>query len=316
MASTDFLSIDDVTDAELASLIESGSAYAQRQGGGEQPLAGQSVAMLFEKPSLRTKVSFDIAVYELGGRAIFVGADEVGIDTREPAEDMARVLDRWCAAIIARVNRHSTLERLAASASAPVVNALSDIEHPCQAVADLLTITQRKQKLSGLKVAYIGDANNCALSLGLGAVALGARFACASPEGYGFSEGDAARLRARAAGANSATVDVQLTQSPDEAAEEADVLYTDVWTSMGQEAESAQRRAAFQGYQVDERLVSLANPGALLMHPMPAHYGEEMAHGMLEHPQSVAYDQAENRLHAQKAILQLLARKAGAGNGS
>ena len=225
--------------------------------------------------------------------------------------------------------RHSTLERLAATASVPVVNALSDVEHPCQAVADLLTIQQHsKRGVARLKIAYIGDANNCALSLGLGAVALGARFVCASPEGYGFSESDAAKLRARAANANEearenpkarreslrreATSHVQLTQSPAEAATEADVLYTDVWTSMGQEAESAQRRAAFQGYQIDERLVSLANAGALLMHPMPVHYGEEMAPGMLEHPQSAAFQQAGNRLHAQKAILRLLVGGAGA----
>ena len=324
MAPTDFISIDDVTNGELAWLIRQGDAYAQGRADGRQPLAGRSAPMLFEKPSLRTKVSFDIAVRELGGHPIYLGADEVGLDTREPVEDVARVLEQWCAVIIARVMRHSTLERFAATASVPVVNALSDVEHPCQAVADLLTIQQRKgdpgRGIAQLKVAYIGDANNCALSLGLGAVALGARFTCASPEGYGFSEDDAAKLLARAEGANEeaqangrdGTAHVQLVQSPAEAAAEADVLYTDVWTSMGQEAESAQRRAAFQGYQIDERLVSLANPGALLMHPMPVHYGEEMAPGMLEHPQSAAFQQAGNRLHAQKAILRLLVEGAGA----
>ena len=342
MAPADFISIDDVTNDELTWLIEQGGAYAQEDRHNPPddgtalsgpprdhyyvtlPGPRRSVAMLFEKPSLRTKVSFDIAVQELGGHPIYLGADEVGLDTREPVEDVARVLEQWCAVIIARVNRHSTLERLAATASVPVVNALSDVEHPCQAVADLLTIQQHKgdsrRGIARLKVAYIGDANNCALSLGLGAVALGARFVCASPEGYGFPEDDAAKLLARAAGANEeartrkreGTSHVQLTQSPAEAAREADVLYTDVWTSMGQEAESAQRRAAFQGYQIDERLLSLANPGALLMHPMPVHYGEEMAPGMLEHPQSVAYQQAGNRLHAQKAILRLLVEGAGA----
>ena len=333
---SDFLSIDDVTDDDLAWLLAKGAEYAEqspmhREMGAEGPLRGPSpssydgtpgkrrpVAMLFEKPSLRTKVSFEIAVRDLGGHPIYLGADEVGLDTREPVEDVARVLERWCALIIARVNRHSTLERLAATASVPVVNALSDVEHPCQAVADLLTVAQkrgdRKTGIARLKIAYVGDANNCALSLGLGAAALGARFACASPEGYGFSEADAARLRARAeraneqarAGRREATSHVQLTQSPVEAATDADVLYTDVWTSMGQEAEAEQRRRAFQGFQIDERLVTLANPGALLMHPMPVHYGEEMAWGMLEHPQSAAFDQAENRLHAQKAIIRLL----------
>ena len=319
---SNFLSIDDVTDDELAWLLARGAEHARGAVAGEGALrnggARRPVAMLFEKPSLRTKVSFEIAVRDLGGHPIYLGADEVGLDTREPVEDVARVLERWCALIIARVNRHSTLERLAATASVPVVNALSDVEHPCQAVADLLTVAQkqgdRKTGIARLKIAYVGDANNCALSLGLGAAALGARFACASPEGYGFSEADAARLRTRAERANAqaqergreATSHVQLTQSPVEAATSADVLYTDVWTSMGQEAEAEQRRRAFQGFQIDERLVTLANPGALLMHPMPVHYGEEMAPGMLEHPQSAAFDQAENRLHAQKAILRLL----------
>lgn len=300
MGAVDFLSIDDVSNTELAWLLEQGDAYSKRGVSG-QPLSGHSVAMLFQKPSLRTKVSFDIAVYELGGHAVYLGADEVGLDTREPVEDVGRVLERWASVIVARVMAHSTLDRLAASSSVPVVNALSDVEHPCQAVADLLTVRQRKGRVEGLKVAYVGDANNCALSLGLGAVALGASFSIASPEGYGFTDADASKLRARANGA-----DVALTQAPDEAAGGADVIYTDVWTSMGQESESAQRRAAFQGFQVDERLVSLANPGALLMHPMPVHYGEEMAAGMLDHPQSAAYDEAENRLHAQKAVLRLL----------
>ena len=211
-----------------------------------------------------------------------------------------RVLERWASVIVARVMAHSTLERLAASASVPVINALSDVEHPCQAVADLLTVRQHKGRVAGLKVAYVGDANNCALSLGLGALALGADFAIASPDGYAFSDADAAKMRARGNG------QLTLTEDPDEAASQADVVYTDVWTSMGQEEESAERRRAFRGFQVNERLMSLANPGALIMHPMPVHYGEEMEQGMLNHPQSVAYDEAENRLHAQKAVLRLL----------
>ena len=298
---TDFLSIDDVTNDELAWLLDTGNAYASQREGGPQPLRGRTVAMLFEKPSLRTKVSFDIAAYELGGHAVYLGADEVGLDTREPVEDVARVLECWASVIVARVMAHSTLERFAANASVPVVNALSDVEHPCQAAADLLTIRQHKGRVEGLKVAYVGDANNCALSLGLGALALGADFAVASPDGYAFPGADAARLRARSTGGA-----LTLTADPGEAADGADVLYTDVWTSMGQEAETAQRREAFQGFQVNDRLLARANPGALVMHPMPVHYGEEMEPGMLEHPQSVAYTQAENRLHAQKAVLRLL----------
>ena len=298
---TDFLSIDDVTNDELTWLLDTGDAYASQRERGPQPLQGRTVAMLFEKPSLRTKVSFDIAAYELGGHAVYLGADEVGLDTREPVEDVARVLERWASVIVARVMAHSTLERFAATASVPVVNALSDVEHPCQAATDLLTIRQRKGRVEGLKVAYIGDANNCALSLGLGALALGADFAIASPDGYAFPDPDANLLRARSTGGA-----LMLTADPYEAADGADVLYTDVWTSMGQEAETARRKTAFQGFQVNERLLARANPGALVMHPMPVHYGEEMEHGMLEHPQSVAYTQAENRLHAQKAVLRLL----------
>ena len=297
----DFLSIADAAPDELAWLIDAGRAYAARRTGGPQPLRGRVIAMLFEKPSLRTKVSFDVAAYELGGHAVYLGGEEVGLDKREPAEDAARVLERWASVIVARVMAHSTLERLAAASSAPVINALSDEEHPCQAVADLLTIRQRKGRVEGLKIAYIGDANNCARSLGLGALALGADFAAASPDGYAFSGGDADRLRAAANGGS-----LTLTDDPNEAVDAADVLYTDVWTSMGQEAEAAERREAFAGFQVNENLVALANPGALVMHPMPVHYGEEMPPGMLEHPQSAAFDQAENRLHAQKAVLRLL----------
>ena len=301
---TDFLSMDCVSTDELEWLLEAGRSYADRayvdRDRSSLPLQGRTVAMIFEKPSLRTKVSFDIAAYELGGHAVYLGADEVGLDKREPVEDVGRVLERWASVIVARVMAHSTLERLAASASVPVINALSDVEHPCQAVADLLTVRQHKGRVAGLKVAYVGDANNCALSLGLGALALGADFAIASPDGYAFSDADAAKMRARGNGQLTLTVD------PDEAASQADVVYTDVWTSMGQEEESAERRRAFRGFQVNERLMSLANPGALIMHPMPVHYGEEMEQGMLNHPQSVAYDEAENRLHAQKAVLRLL----------
>ena len=299
---TDFLSIADVAPDELAWLLDAGRAYAARRIGGSQPLRGRVVVMLFEKPSLRTKVSFDVAVHELGGHAVYLAGEEVGLDVREPVEDAARVLERWASAIVARVTAHSTLERLAAASSVPVINALSDVEHPCQAAADLLTIRQRKGRVEGLKIAYIGDANNCARSLGLGALALGADFAVASPAGYAFSGEDAARLRAAANGGV-----LTLADDPNEAVDAADVLYTDVWTSMGQEAEAAERREAFAGFQVNENLVALANPGALVMHPMPVHYGEEMPPGMLEHPQSAAFDQAENRLHAQKAVLRLLA---------
>jgi ornithine carbamoyltransferase len=295
---SDFLSIDDLTNAELRKLVEFGVAYKASRGGAH-PLAGKSVAMLFEKPSLRTKVSFDIAVYELGGNSIYLGKDEIGLDTRESAEDVAAVLERWASIIVARVNDHSTLTRLAARSAVPVVNALSDVEHPCQAVADLLTIHNHLGHLDGLKVTYVGDSNNCALSLGLAATAAGSRFAIASPPAYAFEDATLASIAARGA-------EPMATSDPVAAVTDADVVYTDAWASMGQEAEAEVRRDAFQGYQVNEALLKHAKPGALVMHPMPAHYGEEVPEGMLDHPQSVAYDQAENRLHAQKTVLRLL----------
>ncbi len=296
---THFLSINDLTDAELRGVLDAADAF--RAGADSaKPLAGKTVAMLFEKPSLRTKVSFDVAVYELGGHSVFLSREEVGLDAREPAEDVARVLSRWVAVIVARVFDHRTLERLAAASSVPVVNGLSDVEHPAQALADLLTMRQRLGRLDGVRVAYVGDANNCALSLALGCAATGASFAIASPEGYGF---DPARIKAiEARGAT-----LRPTAEPKEAVEGADVVYTDVWTSMGQEAETNARREAFDGFLVDEALLARAKPGAILMHPMPAHYGDEVPAGMLEHPQSAAFDQAENRLHAQKALLRLFA---------
>lgn len=295
---SDFLSINDVTDAELKTLLDWGETYHSRTDT-SQPLAGQSVVLLFEKPSLRTKLSFDIGVYELGGNAVYMGSNEVGLDSRESVEDAAGVMERWVAAIVARVNRHSSLERLAAGASIPVINALSDVEHPCQAVADLLTVRQKLGKLDGLKMTYVGDANNCALSLGIACAAVGSQFAIASPEGYAFDSPAITAISSRGAAP-------LLTDDPREAVADADVIYTDAWTSMGQEAEAETRRNAFQGYQVNEELLALAKPGALIMHPMPVHYGEELPEGMLNHRQSVAFDQAENRLHAQKAVLRLV----------
>ena len=296
------LSINDLSDEQVAHLLEMGVAYS-RGAAGERPLTGKSVAMLFEKPSLRTRVSFDVAIYELGGHPVYLGREEVGLDTREPVEDVARVLSRWAAIIVARVFHHSTLERLAANASIPVVNALSDLEHPCQALADLLTIRQRLGTLANVTVAFIGDANNCALSLGLGCAAAGAQFRIAAPNGYGFVPEALTAINRRYQGSG---MKVQGGTTPAEVIAGADVVYTDVWTSMGQEGEAPARRQAFDGFQVDENLLSQAGANAILMHPMPAHYGEEVPPGMLLHPRSAAFDQAENRLHAQKAVLQLL----------
>jgi len=294
----DFLSINDISSAEILTLLDWADAYRNRQDE-SKPLAGQSVALLFEKPSLRTKLSFDIGIHELGGHAVYLAGEEIGLDVRETVEDMASVVERWVVAIVARVNKHTALQRMAARASVPVINGLSDVEHPCQAMADVQTIRSKLGHLDGVKTAFIGDANNIALSLALACTATGGQFAIAAPPAYGFDDTAIASIARRGAAP-------ALTDDPREAVADADVVYTDVWTSMGQEAESAARLKAFEGFQVNDDLLRHAKPNALVMHDMPVHYGEEMPPGMLDHPQSVAFDQAENRLHAQKAVLRLL----------
>ncbi|MBI4200353.1 MAG: ornithine carbamoyltransferase [Chloroflexi bacterium] len=301
MKKRDLLSIADLSSQEIGEVLRR-SAEGKR-GNARQGLAGKTVALLFEKPSLRTRVSFEVAVGHLGGHAVYLGREEVGLGTREPVADVARVLSRYVSAIVARVYAHKTLEDLAAHAAVPVINALSDREHPCQALADLLTVQERLGRLEGVNIAFIGDGNNVACSLALAAASEGASFAIASPAGYELPN-RAFALAARLAAQNGATV--RRVRHPQEAAQGAHVLYTDVWVSMGQEAEREQRRRDFQGYQVNSDLLRLAHPGAVVMHPMPAHYGEELASGMEEHPQSAIYDQAENRLHAQKAVLAFL----------
>jgi ornithine carbamoyltransferase len=301
---TDFLSIMDLTPQDLTRVLENADSF--RQGSGEgTPLKGKNVAMLFEKPSLRTKVSFDIGIHDLGGHAVYLGQDEVGLGGRESVEDVARVLSRYVSIIVARVFAHDTLERMAGTASVPVVNALSDYEHPCQAIADLLTIRQHHGRLNGVTVAFVGDANNVSRSLALGCAMTGASFRLAAPKGYEFDASDADAIRIVFSGQGNAEGFAMLT-SPEEGVAGADVVYTDVWTSMGQEAESSMRREAFTGYQVNDALMTKAAPSAIFMHDLPAHYGEEVAPGMLDHKQSVVFDQSENRLHAQKAVLQLL----------
>jgi ornithine carbamoyltransferase len=294
----DFISITDLSPEETGRLIGLAALGKSRRGHG--PLAGKSVALLFEKPSLRTKVSFQVAVEQLGGYSLYMGGDEVGLGVREPVSDAARVLSGYVDCIVARVFRHEDLQELAKYASVPVVNALSDWEHPCQTMADLLTIYEHRGTLDGLTLTYVGDGNNVARSLCLALPAVGMNFNCASPAGYELDEESVAAAKQRGSGA------VRTLRSPVEAVAGADVVYTDVWASMGQESEAAQRRLEFAGYTVDPALMAQAKPGALFMHDMPAHYGEEVPPGMLEHPQSVAYPQAHNRLHAQKAVLEFL----------
>ena len=301
MKKRDLLSIADLAPEEIMRLLD--RTLELKRGAQSHCLAGKSVAMLFEKPSLRTRVSFDVAVHTLGGHAIYLGRDEVGLGSREGVSDVARVLSRYVDAIVARTFAHQTLESLASYATIPVVNALSDVEHPCQALGDLVTIKERAGNLEGLTIAFVGDGNNVAASLALGAASVGANFVIASPPGYELPEAITRRASSLAA-SHGATLR-QVVSSKD-AVRWADVGYTDVWVSMGQEAQGDQRRADFQGYQVSPKLMALAKPNAAFMHPLPAHHNEEVAEGMLEHPQSVVFDQAENRLHVQKAVLEHL----------
>ena len=301
MQGKDLLSILDLSSQEIIRIVE--RAHQITQEPARPVLSGKTVALLFEKPSLRTRASFEVAVHQLGGYSFHLGASEVGLGVREPVADIARVLSRYVDCIVARVFSHSTLEELGAHASVPVINALSDWEHPCQTLGDLQTVLAHKGGLEGVKVAYVGDGNNVARSLCLGTASVGARFAIASPVGYGLDEDTLSRARGRASAWGT---ELEITVEPREAVSGADVIYTDVWTSMGQEAEAEVRRRDFRGYTIGPELLSCARQGALLMHPMPAHYGEEVPLGMLSHPQWVVFDQAENRLHAQKATLELV----------
>ena len=297
----DLLSVTDLGPDETLEIIC--RAKEMKIQSPTKPLSDKNVALLFERPSLRTRTSFQVGIQQLGGYSVYLGQQEVGLGTREPVADVARVLSGYVDCIVARVNSHQHLVELAEHASVPVINALSDHEHPCQIIADLLTIDERLGKLEGLKLAFIGDGNNVARSLCLALPALGVSFAIATPEGYTL---DRASLKLSRQRAVPKSVEVLALTEPAEAVKGADVVYTDVWASMGQEEEAARRSRSFQGYTVDPALLAQANAGALFMHDMPAHYGEEVPAGMLEHPQSVAYAQAHNRLHAQKALLEFI----------
>lgn len=278
-------------------------ALQTKNGQSVSILGGKTLALLFEKPSLRTRVSFDVAMQQLGGHALYLSPAEVGLGEREPVADVARVLSRYVDAIAARTFKHETVEELARWADVPVINALSDGEHPCQALADLLTIYEKKDRWRGLVLAFVGDGNNVARSLMLGSAMVGMEFRIASPQGYCVSRALVDKAESLAAASGAAVVCVE---SPQEAVRGADVVYTDVWASMGQEKEQVERRRAFSGYQVNAELLALASPDAIVMHDLPAHRGEEIADEVIEGPQSVVFDQAENRLHAQKAVLALI----------
>ena len=298
MKKKDLLSISDLSSDDIQLLIS--DAIDIKAKGWLSTLDGKTLALMFEKPSLRTRVSFEVAMRQLGGQVIYLSPAEVGLGQRESIPDVAQVLSRYVDAITARTFSHDSLEVLADYSQVPVINALSDLEHPCQAMADLLTIYEKKGEFSDLTLAFVGDGNNVAHSLLLAASLTGMNFSIASPAGYTVQDKvlHLAQEYAMASGA-----EILCTEEPSEAVSGADIVYTDVWTSMGQEAEAEKRRQVFRQYQVNEELLSLAKEDAIIMHPLPAHHGEEVAEGILDSSQSVIFDQAENRMHAQKTLL-------------
>jgi len=291
----DLLRIADLERGEIERILGLAARLkAELRAGRPHPLlAGRTLAMIFEKPSLRTRVTFEVGMVQLGGAAIHLAPGDIRLGERESAGDIARNLERWVDLVMARTFLHQSVVDLAAGARVPVINGLSDLHHPCQVLSDCFTLLERRGRIAGLRVAFIGDGNNVVHSWMDAASRLAFEFVLACPPGY---EPDAA-IAAEAGGHASVTHD------PEKAARDADVVYTDVWTSMGQETEAKARRRAFGPYQVNERLVALARRDALVMHCLPAHRGEEITDAVLDGPQSVVFEQAENRLHVQKAIM-------------
>ena len=293
-----FVSIRDLDRKHVLDIFKLSAELKAKLKAGQRvtPLAGRTLALIFEKPSLRTRVTFEVAMVQLGGAAVYLSAQDIGPGKRESVPDIARNLSRWVDGIAARVFAHKTLDELAAHATIPVINALSDLEHPCQAMADLYTLWERGIELKGLELAWIGDGNNVFNSVLLLSALMGVRVRAACPPGY--EPAPAVLDACRALGG-----EVRVTTDAREAAEGAGVLYTDVWISMGQEAEREKRLEAFQRYQVNDTLLGFASPKALVMHCLPAHRGEEITDAVLDGPRSIVLDQAENRLHIQKGIV-------------
>ena len=298
------LSLKDYSRADIEEIFDLARKMKARPGDYRKALDGKTLAMIFQKPSTRTRVSFEAGMFQLGGHALFLGADAIQLNRGETVPDTARVLSRFVDGIMARVFAHQDILDLARHATVPVINGLSDLLHPCQALASYFTLLERRGSLEGLRLAYVGDGNNVCHELMIGAVKLGIAMAVASPSGY---EPNQLIVKSAARDAQRARTPVpEVMSDPGEAVTGADAVYTDVWTSMGQEAESEARAGAFEGYTVDQALMSRAKPGALFMHCLPAHRGEEVAAEVMDGPQSVVFDEAENRLHVQKALLMLL----------
>ena len=303
----DFTRVADWTGEELERTLDLADELKQQQKRREQHhlLPGRTLGMIFQKPSTRTRVSFEVGIAQLGGTGLYLSAGDLQLGRGETLKDTATVLSRYLDAIMIRTFAQEDVEELARHASIPVINGLTDSAHPCQALADVMTIRERLGRLDGVTVAYLGDGNNVCASLMVAAAKLGLNFRAATPEGYEPSA-EAVEIARKAATESGATI--ELLADPREAAAGADVLYTDVWTSMGQEEERERRLRDLAGFGIDDDLVALANEDAIVLHCLPAHYGEEITEDVLYGPQSAVWDQAENRLHAQKALMALVIR--------
>jgi ornithine carbamoyltransferase len=296
----DFTRVADFSAAELNLVLELAEGLKRTRRADQHVLPGRALGMIFEKPSTRTRISFEVGIAQLGGYGLYLRSDDLQLGRGETIRDTATVLSRYLDAVMIRTYAQSDLEELARHADVPVINGLTDETHPCQALADLLTIRERLGRLEGVRIAYLGDGNNVCASLMVAASRLGASVVAASPAGYEPDE------RAVATARESGAVDV--VSDPTEAVRDADVLYTDVWTSMGQEEERERRLRDLDGYGITTELLAQAGNGAIVLHCLPAHYGEEITEDVLYGPQSAVWDQAENRLHAQKALMALVIR--------
>jgi ornithine carbamoyltransferase len=299
----DLVSIQDFSADELACALELAAALKARPADFRGILSGKQIVLFFEKPSLRTRLTFEAGINSLGGSSFFVDQTQSRLGARESLSDVAHNLERWIDGIVLRTFAHETVTTMAQHAAVPVINALSELEHPCQAMADMLTLQQHFGDLRGVRLAYVGDGNNVANSLMLAAASLGVSISVGSPRGY---EPDAAITEAARELATASGASVSVVNDPSEAVTGADAVYTDVWASMGQEDESADRSKTFAPFQVNQKLFSYAAKHAVFMHCLPAHRGDEVAAAVIDSPRSVVFDQAENRLHVQKSILVLL----------
>ncbi|MEX1138343.1 MAG: ornithine carbamoyltransferase [Bacteroidota bacterium] len=300
MKTKDFLTIRDADKEELCGILDLATeikAYPERY---TSTLKGKALALIFEKPSLRTRLSFDVGIHQLGGFSVSLSQSEINLGKRESVHDVAKNLERMVQGVMVRTFAHSVVEQMAAAMSIPVINGLTDYSHPCQALADYFTIREFKKQLPGLRLCYVGDGNNVARSLLFAGARLGAHVTIACPPGY---EPDEATVRLAREDAKSTGANVMIKHNPGDAVSGADVVYTDVWASMGQESEQKDRAQIFRPYQVNRQLMQKAGPGAMFMHCLPAHRGDEVTDEVIDSPASVVFQQAENRLHVQKALL-------------